>query len=104
MDSDLYIISVEDDKKTVGETLKEHELGLSSAVVKRICYAIDNDIRKVDIALILTGNFTITLHSSYRNYEDTLETNMNNLIKYEEYELCAEAKRCLDIIKNKKNI
>jgi hypothetical protein len=103
MDSDLYIITVDDGNRTVGDILKDHELGLSEAIIKRVCYAVENNLRKVDIALILLNKFTITLHSSSKNYQETLETNLETLIKYEEYELCAEAKKYLDILKNKKS-
>lgn len=103
MDSEsLYTIEVLDKSKTLNEVLKEHDLGLSIAIIDRVCYAIDNNIKKIDVAVVITDLCNITLHSSFKNFEDTLTTNMEKLIEYEEYELCAKAKEHLDIIKNKK--
>lgn len=103
MDSEsLYTIEVLDKDKTLNEVLKEHDLGLSAAIVERVCYAIDNNIKKIDVAVIVTDLCNITLHSSFKNFEDTLTSNMEKLIEYEEYELCAKAKEHLDLIKKKK--
>ena len=95
----MYLIEVVDKDKTFGELMEEHELGLSTAIVEKICYAIENKLRRVDIARIDTGKITITLHASYKNYVETLESNINNLIKYEEYELCAKGKKALEKFK-----
>lgn len=105
MDSDLYLIEVKDDDATFGNIMMEHEEGLSTAIVDKICYAIENGLRRVDIAMIVTKMHKITLHASQYNFYETLETNMDNLIKYENYELCARAKKHLDNKKVfKKNI
>lgn len=99
MDSDLYLIEVDDPSKTFNELMEDHELGLSTAIVKKIIYAIDNKLSRVDIAKIDTGKITITLHASVANYIDTLESNIENLIRYEEYELCARGKKALEKFK-----
>lgn len=99
MDSDLYLIEVDDPSKTFNELMGDHELGLSTAIVERIVHAIDNKLTRVNIAKIDTGKITITLHASVANYRDTLETNIGNLIKYEEYELCAKGKKALEKFK-----
>lgn len=99
MDSDLYLIEVDDPSKTFNELMGDHELGLSIAIVERIVHAIDNKLSKVNIAKIDTGKITITLHASIANYRDTLETNIGNLIRYEEYELCAKGKKALEKFK-----
>lgn len=96
MDSDLYLIEVDDPSKTFNELMEDHELGLSIAIVEKIIYAINNKISRVDVAKIDTGKITITLHASVGNYKDTLETNIENLIRYEEYELCAKGKKALE--------
>ncbi len=102
MDSEsLYTIEVLDKDKTLNEVLKEHDLGLSAAIVERVCYAIDNDLKRVDVAIIVTDLCNITLHSSFKSFESTLQTNMEKLVEYEEYELCAKAKQYLDFLKEK---
>lgn len=98
----LYTIEVDDKSKTLNEVLDEHDLGLSMAIIERICYAIDNNLRNVDVAVIVTDKCNITLHSSSRNFENTLKTNMEKLIEYEEYELCAKAKEHLDMLQKVK--
>jgi len=101
MVSDLYTIKATDKSMTLKELMSEHERGLSMAIVERVSYAVENKIRKIDIAQILTGSVVITLHSKHRDYRSTLETNMETLIKYEEYELCAAGKKALDILDKK---
>jgi len=98
----LYIIEIIDGDKTIREVLTEHERGLSMAIVEKICYAVDNDIKRIRIAEIKAKGTIISLHSSYNNFVDTLESNIDNLIKYEEYEICALGKKCIDKIKEKK--
>ena len=99
MDSNLYLIEVDDPSKTFNELMEDHDLGLSIAIVEKIVYAIDNKLSRVNIAIIDTGKITITLHASVANYRDTLETNIENLIRYEEYELCAKGKKALEKFK-----
>lgn len=99
MDSDLYLIEVDDPSKTFNELMEDHDLGLSIAIVERLVYAIENKLSKVNVAIIDTGKITITLHASAINYVDTLETNIGNLIRYEEYELCARGKKALEKFK-----
>lgn len=103
MDSKLYHIEVVDKDQTFGDLMLEHERGLSIAIVEKICYAIDNNMLRVDIAVIDTGKITITLHASIKNYEETLETNIENLIKHEEYELCAQGKKALMKLRESRN-
>ena len=99
----LYVIEVSDKEMTIKEVLAEHERDLSMAIVEKICYAMDNDIKKINIARIYTDSIAITLHTSLPNFQETLETNIQNLIKHEEYEMCAIGKKHLDILKEKPN-
>lgn len=102
MDSEsLYTIEVLDKNKTLNEVLSEHDLGLSAAIIERVCYAIDNDLKRVDIAVVVTDLCNITLHSSFKNFESTLQTNMEKLVEYEQYELCAKAKQYIEFLKKK---
>jgi hypothetical protein len=103
MDSNsLYTIEVLDKGKTLNEVLKEHDMGLSAAIIERVCYAIDNDIKKIDVAVVVTDLCDITLHTSYKDFQNTLEANMNKLIEYEQYEMCAIAKEHIEILKGQK--
>ena len=38
MDSKLYEIEIKDGNRVIKDVLDEHELGLSSAIVEKICY------------------------------------------------------------------
>lgn len=103
MDSNsLYKIEVLDKSKTLNEVLQEHDMGLSAAIIERVCYAIDNNIKKIDVAIVVLDLCDITLHSSYKDFESTLESNMNKLIEYEQYEMCAVAKEHIEILKKQK--
>ena len=103
MDSNsLYTIEVLDKGKTLNEVLKEHDMGLSAAIIERVCYAIDNGIKKIDVAVVVTDLCDITLHTSYKDFQNTLEANMNKLIEYEQYEMCAIAKEHIEILKGQK--
>jgi hypothetical protein len=103
MDSNsLYTIEVLDKGKTLNEVLKEHDMGLSAAIIERVCYAIDNDIKKIDVAVVVTDLCDITLHTSYKDFQNTLEANMNKLVEYEQYEMCAIAKEHIEILKGQK--
>ena len=62
---------------------------------------MDNNIKKINIARIMTDSIAITLHTSLPNFQETLETNIKNLIKHEEYEMCAIGKKHLEILKEK---
>jgi hypothetical protein len=98
---DLYIIEVSDKDMTIKQVLVEHERALSLAIVEKICYAMDNNLKKINIARIYTDSIAITLHTSLPSFQETLETNIENLIKHEEYEMCAIGKKHLDILKEK---
>ena len=100
---DLYLIEVTDKDMTIKDVLVEHERGLAIAIVERICYAMDNNIKKINIARIMTDSIAITLHTSLPNFQESLETNIQNLIKHEEYEMCAIGKKHLDMLKEKPN-
>ena len=100
---DLYVIEVNNKELTIKEVLAEHERGLSLAIVEKICYAMDNNIKKINIARIYTDSIAITLHTSLPNFQESLETNIQNLIRHEEYEMCAIGKKHLEMLKEKPN-
>ncbi len=99
----MYNIVIEDESVSFSEILKEHQLYLSSHIINAICEAIEEGKSNVDIAKIITPLHNIYLKCNEKNYLDTLESNKNILIGYEEYELCAKANKGIEAIKNKKN-
>lgn len=103
MVSDLYKIEATDKSMTLNELLEVHSKGLSIAIIEKISYAVENNIRKIDIAEIFTGSVIITLHSNSKNYRETLQSNMENLIKHEEYEMCSVAKKALETLDKRKS-
>lgn len=103
MASNLFKIHLTNRKEKVRDVLRNNEHALSMEIVYKICEAIDNDLLYVDIAQIVTPMEVITIHSTSPNYLTTLETNLETLIKYEEYELCAMAKNHIDYLKELKD-
>ncbi len=102
MDSELYYIYIEDKGKSMSEVLKSCELELSKQIVKRICKAIEEGKPNIEIAKIITPDQIITLRASEPLYLQTLEINKETLIEYEEFELCAEIQRFVNILTQKK--
>lgn len=98
MASKLFKIHLTNRKEKVRDILRENEHALSMEIVYKICEAIDKDELSVDIAQIVTPMEIITIHSTSPNYLTTLKTNLDTLIKYEEYELCALAKKHIDYL------
>ena len=103
MASNLFRIHLTNRKEKVRDVLRENEHALSMEIVYKICEAIDKDQLFVDIAQIVTPMEIITIHSTSPNYLATLQTNLETLIKYEEYELCAIAKTHIDYLKEIKD-
>ncbi len=103
MASNLFKIHLTNRQEKVRDVLRNNEHALSMEIVYKICDAIDNDLLYVDIAQIVTPMEVITIHSTSPNYLTTLETNLETLIKYEEYELCALAKTHIDYLREVKD-
>ena len=101
MDSSIYLIHSDWTKYGIKKALSDHELNLSKHVVNNICEAIDSGLDYVELANIITPYNVIKLKSSKQYFKDTLEENLNILINYEEYEVCANAKKYIDILNNK---
>lgn len=98
MASKLFKIHLTNRKEKMRDILRENEHALSMEIVYKICEAIDKDELFVDIAQIVTPIEIVTIHSTSPNYLTTLKTNLDTLIKYEEYELCALAKKHIDYL------
>lgn len=103
MKKKILEIRLEDESKSFMENLKDFELPLAAEIVTRICDAIDAGICYIDVVTITTPYHKITLNAKEENYIETLEINKDTLIKYEEFELCARAVKCIEKL-NKKNL
>ena len=103
MKKKVFEIHLKDESGSFIKSLKDFELPLASEIVTKICDAIDNNITFVDTAKIITPYHCITLTAQEKNYIETLEINKDTLIKYEEFELCARAVKCIEKL-NKKNL
>jgi len=101
MDSSIYIIHSDWTKDSISKALSDHELGLSKHVVSNICEAIELGLDYVDLANIVTPYNIIRLKSSKQYFKDTLNENLNTLINYEEYEICANIKKHIEMLDNK---
>lgn len=95
----MLTINVIDGKKTIQQIMDEHFMILCREMINSICDAIDKDVPKVLVAILISpsGNeFDITASESF--YRNCLEANMCTMIEVEEYELCARAKEYIDIL------
>ncbi len=104
MSSSVYKIIVDDDNLSIEDIFKNHELDLAIHTINVICDAIEKDKAYVQIARIVTPSHFINLKSEQSYYIQTLEINRDLLIPYEEYEMCAQANKAIEKMKNKLNI
>ncbi len=102
MDLNLYELDFSESNVTFKEILSTHKKELSMEIVKKICYAIYNDIKQIDIASIKTSTDYIVLKATEPRFLETLELNKQVLIDFEEYELCSEIIKATEYF-NKKN-
>lgn len=99
MDNSVYIINIPMVGYDIQKEIDVHMRDLSIHLINSICDSIDNDIDYVEIANIITPLQTIKLKSSKERFEETLSEYLKVLIQYEEYEVCAKAKKYIDKIK-----
>lgn len=102
MESNLFKIRIDNGKELVRDVLRRNEHPLSKEIVSKICDAMDRNQTYVEIAEIITPVEVITIHSTSPNFLTTLESNLETLVKYEEYEVCALAVKHIDLLKEKK--
>jgi hypothetical protein len=103
MESNLFKIRIDNGKELVRDVLRRNEHPLSKEIVSKICDAMDKNETYVEIAEIITPAEIITIHSTSPNFLTTLESNLETLVKYEEYEVCAIAVKHIDLLKERKN-
>ena len=80
------------------ELLSLYKREVSIHIVEAISYAVENNLPEVDIVKILLPYKVITLSSAKGNFVDSLRQNIENLIEFEEYDVCAKGKKMIDIL------
>lgn len=101
IDPNVFNIIVEDDDTPITKILKSKEVELSTHIINALSDAIDRGDTYVDLARIITPSHYIVLKSEEAFFIDTLETNKNSLIPYEEYEMCAKANKAIEKMKQR---
>ena len=72
------------------DIFEKNEIEISKAIIHAIDYGIKYKKPVVDFAeIVLKQAFTITLSIESSQFKDLIEQNLQTLLKYEEYELCA---------------
>jgi hypothetical protein len=72
------------------DIFEKNEIEISKAIINGIDYGIKYKKPVVDFAeIVLKESFAITLSIESSQFEDLIEQNLQTLLKYEEYELCA---------------
>jgi hypothetical protein len=79
------------------DIFKNYQREISKAIINAIDYGIKSKIKKVDFAqLIMKEVLVITLSIDSREFKDLIEENLQTLIDFEEYEVCALAVKLKD--------
>lgn len=91
-------IKIHDNKMDIKRIVEKNELVVCRSIIKRISYAIDNNLEKVAIIRLVFPEYVVTLSSEKEYFKGALISNMEKLIKYEDYEMCAVAKKYLEKI------
>ena len=80
----------------------DYKLELSRAIIHAVDFGVRNKKKKVDFAyIVIKGILVITLSIDSREYIDLLEQNIENLIEFEEYEVCALGVKLKDKLNKK---
>lgn len=91
-----FTIDMIGETRSLKQVLADNDKELTKRIVTGVLLAIDNDLDYIEIAEILVPGQCIIIECSRPKYVLTLLTNLNTLIEYEEYELCAEIKKYLN--------
>lgn len=98
-------IEIEVDEPT--EVFQSHRQQISKAIVEGVDYGIKYKKKRVDFARVVVNNvLVITLSIDSREFADLLDEQLQTLIDFEEYEMCAllvKLKEKLDEKVTKKN-
>jgi hypothetical protein len=82
------------------DIFETHRCEIAKAIIEGISFGIRNKKEKVDFAeIIVKEMIVITLSIDSKEFVQLLDENIQTLVEYEEYELCAQALK----LKNKIN-
>lgn len=96
---ELFRIVLKPPDFNLKESLEINAYELAIIILDKIKYGVDNNIDEVNIAEIVHYNGIITLKSTKSNYIKVLQTNIETLVKFEDYERCAECKKYIEMLK-----
>jgi len=91
-------LKIHDNKVDIKKTMEQNELIVCRSIIQRISYAIDNNLDKVAIMRLIFPQYVVTLSSEKDSFKGALTSNMEKLIKHEDYETCAIAKKYIEKI------
>ena len=80
------------------DLLSLHKREVSIHIIEAISHAVENCLPEIDIVKIYLPDKIITLSSSKGSFVDSLKQNIENLIEFEEYDVCAKGKKIIDIL------
>lgn len=84
------------------DIFEKNEVEISKAIIHAVEYGIRYKKPIVDFAeIVLKQLFTITLSVESSQFEDLIEQNLQTLLKYEEYEMCALCVKLKNKLKKK---
>ena len=93
-------IVIEVDEPT--EVFQSHRHEISKAIVQAIDYGISYKKKKVDFAkVIVNGVMVITLSIDSGEFTDLLDEQLDTLVEFEEYEICALLMKLKDKLNGK---
>ena len=68
----------------------EHKMEISKRIIEAIDYGVRNKKKKVTFAKVFVNEIVcISLSVGDKEYLDVIDKNIQNLIEFEEYEVCA---------------
>lgn len=84
------------------DIFEQNELEISKAIINAVDYGIKSKLDKVDFAeIVFKKLFVITLSIESKEFKELIEQNMQTLLKYEEYEMCALCVKLQNKLKKK---
>jgi hypothetical protein len=84
------------------DIFEQNTVEISKTIIHAVDYGIRNNKTKVDFAeIIFKQLFVITLSIESKEFVKLIEENMQTLLKYEEYEMCALCVKLQNKLKKK---
>ena len=97
----IDLTSSEADGKTLEQLLDMHNIAISREIINVICEGIDKGVNMVCAVEIRTPSAVYSFTSAYSTYVESLEKNIELMIKIEDYEICAKAVKYIKKMKEK---